>query len=330
MAKFCKNCGRPLQEGEICNCTEQVNTAFENVAQQPVQPEPNMQQPVNQESFTQPEPQVQAPQQVQYQPAMQSQVATPNPNVEAGKAYLSKMFDAIKAFIKAPISAGSAFVRSCDHTLAFGFIVLQALLIGLLCASYSAKINGLVEKLAILEEIPGVELASYTFPTVKIFLIGAIASFGIACLLAAVFMLFVKIFKANTNYKYMLCVSGVNSIFNAPFILVGLLISILKPLNINLTDAANIGNILISAVVLPLAVSCIGMTLANFVSAFLLESGSSLTKDKAPYVAFLTGIVMSIAFFIVFRIVFPMCLPDTIRIAFEKAQAAGNFLESLF
>lgn len=25
MANFCKECGRPLQEGEVCNCTQQMN-----------------------------------------------------------------------------------------------------------------------------------------------------------------------------------------------------------------------------------------------------------------------------------------------------------------
>lgn len=25
MGNFCRNCGRPLQEGEICNCTQQKN-----------------------------------------------------------------------------------------------------------------------------------------------------------------------------------------------------------------------------------------------------------------------------------------------------------------
>lgn len=33
MGNFCKNCGRPLQEGEVCNCTQQGGAQNENVNQ---------------------------------------------------------------------------------------------------------------------------------------------------------------------------------------------------------------------------------------------------------------------------------------------------------
>ena len=78
--KFCQLCGRPLNDGEVCNCQAQ-QAAPQQPQYQPPQPQPQPQ-------YQQPQPQYQQPQQYAQYP--QQQYAQPAPQRPAGSGKFAK------------------------------------------------------------------------------------------------------------------------------------------------------------------------------------------------------------------------------------------------
>ena len=195
MAKFCKYCGTPLEEGQVCAC--------------------------------------------QSAPAP-AEAQAPAPEKQDVKAYATGFWAMFKSFFKKPVTTGKAFVNACDFKYALIIIAVQAVLVGLLVMSLVGKYNTALKSVismtgsysAMMEaQVMGV---MFSLPTV--FLVSAISAFAVSCIIPAVIMLFIKIFKGNTNYKYMLCVSALNSLVLIPFAVVAILISLITPLNVNFNN----------------------------------------------------------------------------------------------
>ena len=285
MAKFCKYCGKELEEGMICSCVEN---------------------------------------------AEQEEKTIKNNDI---KSHAKGFWALFKAFIKNPVSVGARFVNACDFKYALVLIGLQSILVALLVISLVGKFNSAIKNTialagsyaeAIESQVSGV---MFSLPTV--FIITAIATFAIASLLALILMLFIKLFKGNTTYKYMLCVSSINSFVLIPFILCGLIIGIIMPLNVDLNSLSHLSS-LITPFILPIGIASIGMALGNYIMLNIIYAGSDVNKENLPYIMFLTGIVMSIAFLLVFKIVMPMCLPSAIKAGMDAAGSVGDIFESLF
>jgi len=282
MAKFCKNCGKMLEDGAVCDCTQAAAPAAP--AEPAAQPTP---------AYVAPE----AP-------------AAPAAPKEGIGTYFKKIWNLFVSLVKKPVTTAAAFVNSCDYKTALGLIAINAIAVGLLLVSFAGEFNG------IIEETAGrlVDVDDSLFPTVSIFFVGAIGTFAIGALLPAVLMMFTKIFKKDTNYKYMLCASGINSLSITPFVLAGLLISLIFGIDPrDMSDPEDAMTMMTWALFVPLMISTIGNTLGSYITMKSLRAGSSLTEDNTPYVMFFTGIVMAIAFGIVFSIGFPMCLPEALQ-----------------
>ena len=282
MAKFCKYCGKELEEGMVCSCSEsQMNV--ENVTNE-------------------------------------------------SKSQAKSFWGLFTSFIKKPVSIGAEFVNSCNYKYAFILIAIHSVLIGLLMVSLTGKINSAIKDAMFLMgggDYDSITLAGYTFPRLKIFFVAAIVCFGIACLIALVLMLFVKMFKGNTTYKYMICVSSLNSLVLIPFVLCAAVISFLMPFDIDIRSAGSVFSIF-SPFVFPISIACVGMTLGNYIMLSVVYAGSDVNKEYIPYVLFFTGIVMSIAFYLVFKVAAPMCLPTAVRDTLDATRSSVNMLESIF
>jgi len=281
MANFCGNCGSPLEEGSICSCQQQVA--------QPMAP------------------------------------VAPNAFV----IYMKRMWSLIIALVKAPAKVGTQFVSSADYKIALGLIGAQSLAVVFLFLSFAGKFNSAivaVNKLATSKaygtgtSTVRVSLggpSNIKFPMFTVFVVVGIISFGLACLMAGVIMLITKIFKGNTDYKHLLCVSAINSIMSTPFLLAAFFISLLMPMDI--AQSISTGNVpliyssFIFPFLYPLLIALVGNIIGWFTSLRVIAGSSDIDDNKAIYVLFLSAIVMIIATYLTIKVGGPMCLPSTIK-----------------
>lgn len=287
MAKFCVNCGRPLQEGEVCNCTAQQPPVEQAAPQQPVQQYIPQQPPVQQAAPQQPVqqyiPQQQPVQQSAPQPAVPAQPAAPSP----AATYFKNMWDIVLGVVKTPAATLKSFAASGDTKTAIGFIAAYSILLSLFMLVLASKIGSLFSGLFSM-----FSSSSIKWPMAKIFFLTLIMAAGLAFLFAAILLLFNKtVFKADTTYAKMLCVASAKSLAAAPFIAVGILIGLIY---------VSWGIVFIS----------FGMLLAYFFVAAALKGASEIDDDKALFTLFLSFAVLLIATYIVVRIGFPSCLPS--------------------
>lgn len=312
MSKFCTQCGSPLPESGVCSCQSATPAAPPvESAQPPAQPvQAPVQAPVQTtvQAPVQVPPQAAAPpypeQPVQPGQPVQTvyvqQVRTPG----AFSLYFKRMGAHITGLLKTPVTAGTKFVNEADLPVAFGFIGAQSLSIALLMLTGAAKLNG---------ELP------LDFPLFTIFLFGLIIPFALACLMPAILMLFITLFKGKTSYKHMLCVSGVNSVYTIPFILLAILVCLIIPFK--LTDLSLSGVLLAGCILVPLIIWLAGIMLGQFVALKSMRGGCSVSEDNRVYVMFFTVLVMMVVTYLAIKIVKPACMP--------KVKNTMDFLENI-
>lgn len=214
MAKFCVYCGRPLQEGEVCNCRAQsagpaapAQTAAPAQAAAPVQA------------------------------AAQAPAAPAQPASSAVAGY----WNVCKDFFRFPSSVLPSFTASGDRKTALVFIITRAVCFGLfmlvVCNQIKSSMSSVLGSLfSLLGSSGGSQL--YDFPLAKIFFLSLVLSAGAAFVFAAIILLFVKyLFKAEASYDNALCATAAGSVAAVPFLLVGLLVVFLN-MNFGLYIAA--------------------------------------------------------------------------------------------
>lgn len=289
MAKFCVYCGKPLQEGEVCSCRAQ-----------------NDQQTVPTTGET---PQASQDQQIPRVPQ-----AAPNPTAVAAQAYLKQLWLLIVNIFKAPVSAAKSFAGSGDFRAAWGLVVIRALSFALFLTALCLRISAAV--LDGLRSFSSSLLGStqaqsvLKFPLAKVFFLALITSFGIACLFAAILLLFNKVlFKTETDYLHMLCVSGVNSMAGAPFLLAGMLLLFL---NVNLG----------------ICVALLGLILQPIFTVFALEGTSQIDRNKSVYTAFFSIAILMVCVCVVARLTYSMYLPDDLKAVINQVKSGSDLLGS--
>ncbi len=156
MAKFCTRCGRPLEEGEVCNCGQKTVQAQQETAQQTAsqsevtqaqqvapqqeaaqaqQAAPQFQQQFQQQGYAQNGQQFQ--QQGYAQNSQQFQQTQ-----QAVTGFLGKMFRNFGNIIKHPVTGGRDIILAGDVAVGIALIVLQGLLTGIFGAIGASKTLG--------------------------------------------------------------------------------------------------------------------------------------------------------------------------------------------
>lgn len=180
MARFCTRCGKPLEEGEVCNCGQEV-TAQQAAPQQ------------------QTAPQQQAAPQAGYMPNEQQFQQTQ----QAVTGFLSKMFGAFINVIKHPVTAGRNMILTADWGVSIALIVLQGILTAIFGAVAGKQAITLVSDLSGLGSF-GSLLGDIKLPYAKI-IFGTLAiSVALSFALALLLMLGNMIIKNTLGYKEML------------------------------------------------------------------------------------------------------------------------------
>lgn len=246
MAKFCTKCGRPLQEGEICNCQTVVNNMMPSELQMEQNAELSQKDEVagRQQSDSQ---QAQEQATYQYQPRQSAPAAQPS---QAG-AFFQRLFANILLLLKEPVTMGRKFVQSADIAMALSFIVIQGLLSGLFGIAVESKVSSYISSmLGWAGELLGA--SSMEMPYAKAFF-GTVAISVLLSVLLAVFLLAVNlIFHNQVSFPEMLCEAAMRSICIIPVAIIAVILLLLNPaIGIVIFFSANIWGIVVISQINP-------------------------------------------------------------------------------
>lgn len=221
MAKFCKYCGAPLEDGQICQCPQAQAEAAAQMQQSgpavpPQQPSP----------YQQPGPAQYAPNVPPAQPKAPSPIAIAFKNLPS---YL-------KAYMASPANATSAALQQKDIFLPVILLAIQAIVSGLVMFSAIAKVCGLLNSViaplaslgSLIGGVSGISgaLSAAAAPSINASFIMCL-SFGIAASIAcaAIFVVLAfvvaKLCGSDCSILDMLIVCG----SNAPFVIVLMLLA---------------------------------------------------------------------------------------------------------
>ena len=237
MGNFCTKCGKPLADGEVCNCqgaSPQIDPAQQAAPQQQsAAPQQQYQQAPQQQYQQAPQQQYQQAPQQQYQQAQQQQFqqVPPQqyqqqyqqmaPQQSAASDYFKQFLNTALNVWKKPVTAGKEYVMSGKFTLAIGYLIVQAVLAVILGMVFEAR-----SSLANLAEFAG---SSVGLTYVKVFFGTLFLSAIFSIMLAGLLLGFNLIAKNNMTFKNALCLVSVRSIVIAPAMVVALIIILINP-----------------------------------------------------------------------------------------------------
>ena len=232
MAKFCKYCGTPLQDGEICTCPQARAEAARQSQGQPPQggfqqpPQGGFQQPP-QGGFQQP-PQggFQQPPRGGFQQPPQ-QPAGPNPFVLA----LQKLLPYIQSYVRAPVSAAQELLGQNDMIFAGILLGIQVIVAALGLLSLLGSVCG-----ALGEFIAGMmglgslgAVASFSIgPSIPMTLIfGILAGAAAVAVHVAIVFAVTKLLGVNRTFPEALVICGAHSPLVTALLLVAFILNLL-------------------------------------------------------------------------------------------------------
>ena len=225
MAKFCKYCGSPLEEGQVCSCPQAQAAAQQSAPEQGAPQQSAPEQGAPQQGYVPPQ-QGNAPPQQGYvppqqqgyqQPYAQAAPAAPSP---VGLAF-KNLLPFIKAYFRSPIQAAQAALGQRDMVLSLILLIIQAIVGGLVMFSFMAKLCGLADDVIQMVSGVGSMLGGYSgfdMPSVSAsFLFCLIFGLLSAAIAIVVFILLVfavaKIMKSACTLKDVVIACGAHSIF---------------------------------------------------------------------------------------------------------------------
>lgn len=286
MANFCSKCGRPLADGEVCNCqftsaTPGQNISGENTTQQQV-PFVN----ANQDPVSGGMPNQQGvPSQMPYQPAQPS----------AFSMFMNRLGYVLKNCITRPVDTFRSYASAGDFKVGLTFIGIEALAFGFfmlaLFANIDSSIGGLTNMMGSSASSIGLgmPLASAFFLSFFLVVAFAFAFSGLLTLFGKV------VFKSEITYKQALCVTGTKSLAAAPFWIVAIII-----LFLNISWGILFGGF--------------GTILAYLYSYITFDEITSIDKNKKLYAMFFSFIALSIVMTIVINLTYKLYLPSSLRV----------------
>ena len=229
MGNFCTKCGKPLADGEVCNCqgaAPQIDPAQQAAPQQQsAAPQQQYQQAQQQQYQQAPQQQYQQAPQQQFQQVppqqYQQQYQQMAPQQSAASDYFKQFLNTALNVWKKPVTAGKEYVMSGKFTLAIGYLLVQAVLAVILGMVFEVR-----SSLANLAEFAG---SSVGLTYVKVFFGTLFLSAIFSIMLAGLLLGFNLIAKNNMTFKNALCLVSVRSIVIAPAMVVALIIILINP-----------------------------------------------------------------------------------------------------
>ena len=193
---FCKYCGTPLQDGELCNCEKAV--ASRTVVETPLPEQESIQEPV--------------------QGAPVGTNIDYNEVVNKGTNIAIGILSQIKAIWKKPADAGVTFVKNGNKVDALIFMAIQAILSGVLILVQMKKIESLImSAIGGIASMIGGESIGIEFPYSESFFIVVVASAIISAIYVGVLYFVFRILKANEGINEAIRLASLRSVAAIPF-----------------------------------------------------------------------------------------------------------------
>jgi hypothetical protein len=223
MGSFCTKCGRPLADGEVCNCTSN--------AQQPQQ---------------QPQPQPQQAQNFNNMPNNgmnnggnfnnQNVYGAPNMQMPKQPTYFSVLVDILKKLVKSPITEGKAFAEAGMVKYSVVFIVLQAIMTGffglVVCSKISSALSSVTSLIGGLSSLSSGLSSSISdamkIPYFSAFMGTVVISAALSFLLALLLFCAHKLIKHNVTYQQMMSVVALRSGVLACTTVIAIIVSLIN------------------------------------------------------------------------------------------------------
>lgn len=260
MAKFCTKCGRKLQDGEVCVCTQgsQVHQGYRG--SEPTQSsQPQMNQPHQQESSAnQSTGNTYHQDQQFYGRTKESQWV--NDKKDAFVSGTRNMFSEIIPLLKAPVSATKNIAAKNSPSIGMQFIIVKAAVFLLIVLIGMGKLS---EMFGGFIELPYIEIIFITLAL----------TIGADCLEALIMKVFTGVANGITNWNDMITSVGVRTLFETLIVLVTTILCLVSP-------KIGIGLGAISLVLLP------------YIQYSSYQVLSGIKEDKKPYVFFIAKIFM--------------------------------------
>ena len=212
MARFCTRCGRPLEEGEVCNCGQEA-------AQQQAAPQPEA---VQQQAAPQPEavqqqaaPQFQQQTQQQAAPQFQQQAQQQGyaqnsqqfqQTQQAVTGFLGKMFGSFLNIIKHPVTGGRDVILAGGVAVGSALMVLQGILTAIFAAIGANKAFG--DMVGVVSYFSSDDVK---IPYVKIIFLTLILSVILSFVLALLLFLGNLIMKNTVSFTQMIGAASLRS-----------------------------------------------------------------------------------------------------------------------
>lgn len=217
MARFCSQCGKPLEEGQTCDCQEQsrrnaVETMQKEAGQSAAAPQvaagtvpPPQGVPPDFGAYQggmQPPPQnPQVPQGAQ--PYYQQPKAAPS----AGSLYFKRLGSLIKCIFKAPATAVNTLVKQKDYPVAWGIAIVNSVVFALMVIAFCNRICEGAGNFSALFGMSG--LYGFDFPYGRVFFTSLIGSFAAVMLFVCIALFFVKVvYRREMGFTAGLCVAA--------------------------------------------------------------------------------------------------------------------------
>lgn len=246
---FCKYCGKPLEEGEVCSCAgnvaaqqaaanaaQQMNNQYANAAQN------NMNMNMNGQQMN--GPQMNGQQMNSWQPnsqfnAQQMQQKA-NEYMQQGMEVAGNTWKNLLEIFKAPAEAGRRYVAKSDMVVSIVLIALQAVIAGIFGLICAFKVNSAFS--SVLSLLSTYSLGKgYNISLVKGFFITLLFSLIFSAIFALIFFAAGKSVKAEMNFNKALAITSIRSAAVIPFMLAGcVLIWINVPLGIGIFYLGNV------------------------------------------------------------------------------------------
>ncbi len=227
MARFCTKCGKPLEEGEVCSCT-QAAAPQQETAQAAAPQQETAQAAAPQQETAQAAAQQQNAQQFQQTQQQNTQQFQQTQQAVAG--FLGRTFGQFLNIIKHPVTAGREMILTGDCASAITLIVLQGIITAIFGAVVAKKLYSLIGVFmgglsSLFGAYGGVKMpyAKIIFGTL---LISIILSFVLAALLLAGNL----IIKNSLNFKQMMAAAAIRSCVASLATVVAMIVFLIHPL----------------------------------------------------------------------------------------------------
>lgn len=191
MARFCTRCGKPLEEGEVCSCTQEAAAPQQQTAQAAAP----------QQQTAQTAPQQQTAQSAGYVPNEQQFQQTQ----QAVKGFLAKLANTFLEMLLHPVTVGKNIIQAGEFGVGIGMFVLQGIFSALFAAIIMSNTFGkLFKAMSYFDD--ETEL-SY----VKIFFVTLIFSMVLSFIFALLLWVGNLIIKNKVSYQQMIVAASARS-----------------------------------------------------------------------------------------------------------------------